>query len=100
MRSFAIVAVLAGALLAGCSSNNHAATPAGPSFDDLGLQATQTTGVIRGVVVADAIRPLAGAKVALSGPEGRTTNTTAQGTFGFDGLAAGTYFVRVSKAGF
>jgi hypothetical protein len=101
MRTLALVALLAMALLAGCSNAPKDAKSAdGPSFDDLGLQATSSTGVIRGVVVDDAIRPVAGAKVTLAGDAPQEQVTTAQGTFGFDGLAAATYFLKVHKAGF
>jgi hypothetical protein len=100
MRSIAIVVLLAGALLAGCSSH-PAATPAtpGPSFGDLGLQATSSTGVIRGVVVDDAIRPLVNATIGITSL-GKQTQSNGQGAFGFDGLAPGTYFLKVHKFGF
>ena len=101
MRVIAVIAILAGALLAGCSSSsNDPPSATGPTFDDLGLQATSSTGVIRGVVVDDAIRPIAGATVALKGETNRETISTDLGTFGFDGLAPGTYFLTVSKVGF
>jgi hypothetical protein len=101
MRTLALAALLMGALLAGCSSPSKGpATGPEPSFDDLGLQATSSTGVIRGVVVDDAIRPIAGAKVTLMGDAPKEAVSTDQGTFGFDGLPAATYFVKVHKAGF
>lgn len=102
MRSLAIVALLAGALLAGCSSSSDDPPASGPepTFDDLGLQATDSTGVIRGVVVDDAIRPVAGASVVLRGEMNLETASTDIGTFGFDGLPAGTYFLTVSKLGY
>jgi hypothetical protein len=103
MRTFAIAALLAGALLAGCSGPNDGPDPAsdsGPTFDDLDLQATSTTGIIRGVVVDDAIRPVAGAKVALQGELAREAVSTDLGTFGFEGLPAGTYFLNVGKPGY
>ena len=88
------------ALLAGCADGGAGSgAEEGPEFDDLGLQATDSTGLIRGVVVDDAIRPIAGAKVVLNGGEGET-ETTESGTFGFSNLAPGTYFLSVSKAGF
>ena len=103
MRSLAIVALLAGALLAGCTGSGNGsdqASDSGPTFDDLGLEATDSTGVIRGVVVDDAIRPVAGARVSLNGEVAREGVSTDAGTFGFDGLPAGTYFLSVSKVGF
>ncbi|MFA5944220.1 MAG: carboxypeptidase-like regulatory domain-containing protein [Candidatus Thermoplasmatota archaeon] len=101
MRSLAILALLAGALLAGCSSSgNDSSSDTGPTFDDLGLDATATTGVIRGIVVDDAIRPVAGASIALKDQSGRQATTTDAGTFGFEGLAPGTYFLTVTKPGY
>ena len=103
MRTLAIAALLAGALLAGCTSSGGNADPATgpePTFDDLGLQATDSTGVIRGVVVDDAIRPIAGAQVVLRGAAEREAVSTDIGTFGFDALAPGTYFLTVSKLGY
>lgn len=102
MRTLAMVALLAGALLAGCSSTNDPSQSSGPepTFDDLDLQATDSTGVIRGVVVDEAIRPVAGAMVSLTGGASKEATSTDQGTFGFDGLPAGTYFLTVSKPGY
>ena len=86
--------------LAGCGA------PAAPSganegadgLDELALEATATTGVLRGVAVDDAIRPVANASVVARGPAGeRTATTSADGLFGFDGLAPGTWFVSVGK---
>src|SRR5688572_2997273 len=89
---------LCGLLLAGCSSSPEG-DGAGPDFSDLGLDASDTTGLIRGIVVDDAIRPVAGANVTLT-PGGQTARTTANGTFGFDGLAAGSYFLAVELYGY
>lgn len=101
MRAIAILALLAGALLAGCNSPSNAApSESGPSFDDLGLQATSSTGVIRGVVVDEAIRPVEGARIRLQGETPKEAVSTAAGTFGFDALEPGTYFLTVSKVGF
>lgn len=64
-----------------------------------GLEATARTGVIRGVVVDDAIRPIAGALIAIQGGPLNTTSADS-GAFGFEGLEPGTYFLQVAKAGF
>jgi len=99
MRAPTTIAILLAALLAGC------ADPAEPKtdeedFGELGLEADGDTGVIRGVVVDEAIRPIAGVSVALSGAgEGQTTSNE-EGLFGFSRLQPGTYFVSASKAGF
>jgi hypothetical protein len=101
MRTAPLLALLftAGAL-SGCATPDKAGTEPQADFSTLGLDATATTGVLRGIVVDDAIRPIAGANVTLSPAANGAAVTTAEGTFGFDGLAAGTYFVRVSKAGY
>jgi hypothetical protein len=83
--------------LAGCSAKAPAAPP--PDFQDLGLQATATTGLVRGLVVDQAIRPVGNATISLT-PGNLTARTAANGLFGFDGLAPGTYFVGVRKLGF
>lgn len=83
-------------LVAGC------ATPAEPVVEeipDLGLQATSTTGVIRGVVVDEAIRPIANVTITLTGTATRNTTSNDAGFFGFDGLQPGTYFLSASKPG-
>src|SRR5687768_3515881 len=94
--------LLAGAVLAGCSggSDPPAAEPEDAAFEQLALQATATTGVLRGVVVDEAIRPVSGATVTLSGTGTGTTTTNAEGLFGFASLAPGPYFVQVEKPGF
>jgi hypothetical protein len=99
----ASVGAVALLLLAGCSGGPSKDPVKDADFTDLGLDATATTGVIRGVVVDDAVRPLAGVAVTARGGDGgaeQAATTTAEGTFGFDGLAPGTYFVKASKAGF
>jgi len=94
--SFALVFVA----LAGCAGDAPVDEDK-VTFDDLQLTATQDTGVIRGVVFDDAIRPLADATVTVSGNDIEDVFvTTATGTFGFQGLAAGTYFLKVEKPGF
>ena len=87
-------------LLAGCSQAPPPddAAPA-VDFDELELEATATTGVIRGIVVDAAIRPIAGATVVLT-PGDKQTMSTDAGTFGFDALAPGTYFLKVEKLGY
>lgn len=103
MRPLTLVALLAGALLAGCSAGDGdgAAKPGdGPSAQELGLQATASTGLVRGVVVDDAIRPLANVTVTLQGVGGAVQRTDPTGAFGFDGLQPGTYFVKATKLGY
>lgn len=86
-------------LLAGCSDAAPQDDAAGVDFSDLDLSASATTGIIRGVVVDDAIRPLAGADITVN-PGGLTTRSDDNGRFGFDGLAAGVYFLSATRLGF
>ena len=86
-------------LLAGCSAPAKKGEPPGANFSDLKLEATATTGVLRGLVVDQAIRPIGGANVTVT-PGTLAAKTTANGTFGFDGLQPGTYFIHVTKVGF
>ena len=93
------LALLVGAGLAGCSGNPAPPPADSADFTTLGLQATQSTGVLRGVVVDAAIRPLGDATVALT-PGNLTARTTPNGLFGFDDLEPGSYFLHVGKRGY
>jgi hypothetical protein len=88
-------------LLSGCSDPPPGADDGTPQtdFQDLDLVATSTTGVIRGIVVDEAIRPVANASVTLT-PGDKTAATTGAGTFGFDDLEPGTYFLKVARSGY
>lgn len=90
--------LLALVFLAGCAQP-QAETDARTDFDDLDLAATATTGIIRGVVVDEAIRPVANASVTLT-PGDKSATTTIAGAFGFEGLQPGTYFLRVERLGY
>ena len=86
-------------LLAGCSDRPDAATQSTGDDVDFGdVQATATTGVIRGIVVDTAIRPLADALVHIGLPTNRSTTTGDDGQFAFQDLDPGTYFLTVSLA--
>jgi hypothetical protein len=100
LRTLAVLSALA-FLLSGCAAPAEVQDEF-PEAEFLALEATTTTGVIRGVVVDEAIRPIAGATVAVKGgpAAGRSTNTTDQGAFGLDGLEPGTYFLTITKVGF
>jgi hypothetical protein len=87
------------AFLAGCTQPPAAETDPLAGFDDLDLAATATTGIIRGIVVDEAIRPVANASVTLT-PGDKGTTTTLGGAFGFEGLEPGTYFLRVERLGY
>jgi hypothetical protein len=89
--------------VAGCGSDPKDGDDATdlPGAEELGLAATRETGILRGIVIDEAIRPLAGANVSVQvGAVLRSMDTTASGLFGFDGLAPGDYVVHVGKAGF
>jgi hypothetical protein len=88
----ALLLLLAG--LAGCTGDGGDAAPQ-PT-------ATPTTGILRGVVVDEAIRPLAGVAVRLAVPGGgeRNATTPEDGAFAFDGLAPGAYVLRAAKRGY
>jgi hypothetical protein len=107
-RTLLCLLVVPSLALAGCASDDpqtqsddgQAQVPA--DFDDFDLEASSTTGILRGVVIDERIVPLAGAMVVAVGPTGqnRTMETKENGLFGFDGLEPGTYFVTAAKAGY
>src|SRR5688572_14229555 len=101
VRVGAVALVFLFFVLPGCTGSSapedDGAGP-GTDFDDLDLDATETTGVIRGVVVDDRIVPVEGAKVELRLDTGsEVKESDAEGRFGFDALDPGTYFLSVSK---
>ena len=92
---WAPVAALVALLVAGCS--DPAADKTGAT-DSTSLPAAAGSGSLVGVVVDDAVRPLADANVSANGPSGMLVAVTdAEGRFRFDGLAAGVYLVDVRK---
>jgi hypothetical protein len=86
-------------LLAGCAGGAQSSESSAVDLSGVNVAASDTTGVIRGLVLDVGIRPIAGATVALSGST-KTVTTLDNGAFGFDGLKPATYFVTVSKAGY
>lgn len=100
MRTMAILASLLFAALAGCAQGADEAISSGPE-PGVDVEATATTGIIRGVVVDTTITPLLDALVTIQvNGEPRTNLTNSNGGFGFEGLEPGTYFVSASKAGY
>lgn len=97
MRGLAPLVALA-LLLAGCSSDGTEAvvTEQGSiDFSDVEVEVSATTGAIRGVVVDDAIRPIAEVKVAVNAAGVNQTGATdGDGRFAFSDLKPGTYFIR------
>ena len=68
------------------------------SFDDFGLEEVEERfGVIRGVVVDDALRPLAGALVELKDTD-RNATTNDEGLFAFKDVPPGLYFLQSTLA--
>jgi hypothetical protein len=84
--------------LAGCASK---ATPSGDalqqSLEAVTVQASATAGSIRGVVVDEAIRPIARVHVRM---EGRNLTADEQGRFAIGDVAPGTHFVQASADGY
>lgn len=99
MANWWVLSVLAAMVLAGCSSSGGEPTTNEPdAFEDLPVEATATTGVIRGLVVDDRIVPVQGATVAITGANvERAAVSDAGGRFAFADLQPGTYFLRVSS---
>lgn len=93
-----VALVLVCLVLAGCSSPPSKPRAAEAKVD-YGVEATATTGVIRGVVIDEAVRPLNNVTVFLLSAN-KTAVTKRDGAFGFEGLEPGTYFVHASKFGF
>lgn len=99
-RAVAMVAAVL-VLLAGCSGSGgpSGGDPSNSAFPSGTEPPTETTGIIRGVVVDQAIRPIAGVTITLAGTE-KTTTTNEDGIFGFGGLLPGTYFLTAHKQGY
>ena len=97
-----VAALLAAVALSGCAGGEGGGDGTDVDFTDLGLEATATTGVLRGVVVDSAVRPIAGVQILAAGPDGatQTGETNADGAFGIDGLAPGDWFVTANKSGY
>lgn len=100
MRPVLPLLLVAGLVLAGCSDGPKAKDDGVLSaLEDVEVDTTATTGAIRGVVVDDAIRPLAGVNVTLA-PGDLTTLTDDAGQFVFEGLPPAVYFVAVHAFGY
>ncbi len=101
VKTIGLLALLTAMALAGCAE--EAGPPAertGPeSIEDLDLEATDTTGVIRGVVVDAAVVPIEGATIVLS-PDGQSTTSAADGGFAFSNVEAGFQTMEVDAVGF
>jgi hypothetical protein len=89
----ALAVLLLAAGLAGCSGSPKDKVPDGPV-----LSVTPTTGGIRGLVVDQAVVPIQGARITISG--GANATSGKDGTFNFTGLAPGDYLLQVGKPGY
>lgn len=97
-RSVASAAVV---LLAGCSGEPPSAGErlGAVELDSLDVETTDQLGGIRGVVVDEAIRPVAGAAVTL-GADAEPLRTNEGGLFSADRLEPDTYFLEATALGF
>ncbi len=99
MRRIFVALMLVAVALSGCADPTGQATEEETTAADEELQATDTTGVIRGVVVDASIVPIAGASVRIDSV-GMETETLEDGSFGFAGLDEGAYFLKIAKPGY
>ena len=90
------LALLLMATLAGCADESAPAAPDEPAFDGFDLEATDDTGIIRGVVVDQAIVPIAEATVTLQ--SGEQTESNEGGAFGFAALEPGSCLLYTSPS--
>lgn len=98
-KTLLVALALLATAVAGCSDGGDAPAPVQEAdFEDFQLEVTEQTGIIRGIVVDDAITPIEGVTISIEGL-GMETTTNANGAFGFDGLVAGDYFLKAEKAG-
>ena len=83
-------------LLSGCASEGGDAAPQSEPGDGApSVEATSTTGGIRGVVVDDRIVPIKDALIKIES-SGQNVTTGEDGLFVFSGLDPGTYIIKVS----
>lgn len=102
VRAAPVLAALLGVVFAGCSDGGPPkADPddALGALDEVEVDTSVDRGAIKGVVVDEAIRPIAHANLTLT-PGGKVAQTDAGGVFVFESLEPGTYFVNASATGF
>lgn len=98
-RTLLVTLLLSMAVLAGCADGGGEAPGEEETLVDEELEATDETGVIRGVVVDPTVTPVPDASVEIRS-SGIETTTAEDGSFGFSDLEPGAYFLDVSKVGF
>ena len=91
-RSLLLCTALLATVLAGCSDNGASEVE---QIDVDEVEATSTTGGIRGIVVDQAITPITGAQITVLNSD-KTATTDETGVFTVSGLTAGAYFVKAS----
>ena len=96
--SLSLLLAFLGVAVAGCAEEGAPAEQ-DDGFDEFTLEATEETGIIRGVVVDETVTPVAGATIEIPS-EGLSTTTSANGAFGFADLDPGVYQLRVDALGF
>lgn len=96
MRTILSLLLACALALAGCADGGDDR----PAPQDLVVETSPGLGAVVGVVVDEAILPLADAQVVLESDPPREQATDAQGQFAFADVAPGTYFLRVAKAGY
>ncbi len=89
----AATAVLVAVLVAGCADES-APTTEDDSLELPEIEVGASTGGIRGVVIDETIRPVAGAKVTITA-SGTSTTSDDMGRFAFSNVAPGPHFLRV-----
>ncbi|MGB1586558.1 MAG: carboxypeptidase-like regulatory domain-containing protein [Thermoplasmatota archaeon] len=100
MNVLGLIAVLAATMLAGCAEELPQEEPEGPeSLENLDLQADEDSGVIRGVIVDEAIVPVGGATIVLA-ENGRSTESSEDGGFGFGDVEPGFHTMNIDAIGF
>ncbi len=99
MRAIILLLSLSLVAFAGCADSDAVQPTNDETIADDTVRATDTTGVIRGVVVDNAIAPIVGAKVAIKSLE-LETESLEDGSFAFSDLEPGVYFLDVRKLGY
>ncbi len=94
-----VTVALASLALAGCAEDANEIAQKDETFDEFDLEATEDTGIIRGVVVDPAIVPIEGVTLTVV-ETGAQAISNENGAFGFTGLEPGAYFLTAEKAGF
>jgi hypothetical protein len=97
MRVFAVGLLVVMVTLAGCAGGGSKSE----APDDVVIvkpPAGKGKGVIVGLVLSEAVAPIAGATVTAT-PGDLTTTTNENGEFGFGDLEPGTYFLKATKPG-